>query len=81
MRPAGGDQAEAGARAGAVGHPLRDVGQAVLLRGAGGQHEPHDVVDDRVVDEDPAGGRLQPLQLVGAEHRVAPTAGRRPSGR
>ena len=36
---------------------------------ASGHDDAHDVVDDRVVDEDPRRRRLQPLQLVGADDR------------
>ena len=44
---------EAGAGAGPVGDPLRDVRHAGLRRSAGREHHAHDVVDDRVVDEHP----------------------------
>ena len=52
-RPGGGDEAERGAGAGAVGHPGGDVLHAVLPRRAGGHDQPDDVVDQCVVHEDP----------------------------
>ena len=66
-RAGGGDEAERGAGAGAVGHPGGDVLHAVLPRRAGGHDEPDDVVDQRVVHEDLRGGLLQPAEVVGAE--------------
>ena len=70
QRPGGPDQAERGARAGAVLDESRDVRHAVLGGGPGGQHQPDGVVDQRVVHEDLVGLALQGEQVGGAEHRV-----------
>ncbi len=59
--PAGGDQAEAGPGAGAVGDEGLDVGQPVAVGLPGGQHQVDGVVDDAAVDVDLV-GRLLELQ-------------------
>ena len=71
QRPAGGDEAERGPGAGAVGDERGEVGQAVLGRRPGGQHEPHGVVEDAVVDEHRVGRLLQRLRAPGSKTRSA----------
>jgi hypothetical protein len=63
----GGDQAEAGARAGTDLDHVGQVAEEVVLRLAGGHDKAHDVVGDELVDRDLGGGALQLDQPFGVE--------------
>ena len=78
QRPGGADDAERGARAGAVLDQLRDVGHAVLGRGAGGQHQPDRVVDQRVVHEHLSALACRAIRSAGVKHRGRLAAGLTP---
>ena len=66
-RPGGRDDAERGAGRRAVGDPAGDVGHAVRAGLAGGDHQAHHVVDQRVVHEVVGRHVLQAQQVTGRE--------------
>ena len=72
LRPGGRDQAQGGPRAGPVRQQRCDLRQPEPARVAGGEDQPHHVLGQRVVDEDPLGVELEVPQPL---RRRAPAVG------
>jgi hypothetical protein len=68
--PGGAHESQCGPGRGTVGDQAGQIGQTMLGRSTGGQHQPHGVVDQGVVDEDGVGRLLQSEELLGGEHRL-----------